>query len=214
LIKAFLSKIAHICLMSYEQNDTDTSSETLESWVKLYTNTMYTWALYKTSNKESAEDLVQDTFLTAHQQLEKFRGDSNPKTWLLAILNNKISGHYRKKYRNPLQMNTQESESSGSTIFMTMFDEDDRWKKKEKPLDWEADGDHLLDDKEFNVVLASCLGKLPEHWRSAVHLKFIEQKKGDLICQELNIAPTNFWQILHRAKLQLRKCLEINWFKL
>lgn len=196
------------------KNDNDTFGEIIESWVNHYTNTMYTWALYKTSNKESAEDLVQDTFLTAYQQLEKFRGDSNPKTWLLAILNNKITEHYRKKYRNPVQTNDREGTTSGRNIFITMFDEYDRWKKKEKPLDWDDDENQLLDDKEFNIVLTSCLGKLPEHWQSAVHLKFIEQKKGELICQEMNIAPTNFWQILHRAKLQLRKCLEINWFKL
>ncbi|MEO8886909.1 MAG: sigma-70 family RNA polymerase sigma factor [Mucilaginibacter sp.] len=196
------------------RDNSATSSETLESWVRLYTNSMYTWALYKTSNKESAEDLVQDTFLTAYQQLEKFRGDSNPKTWLLAILNNKIAEHYRKKYRNSVQTDDMEGTTSGRNIFITMFDEDDRWKKKEKPFEWNADENQLLDDKEFNIVLSSCLGKLPEHWQSAVHLKFIEQKNGERICQELNITPTNFWQILHRAKLQLRKCLEINWFKL
>ncbi|GAC1310150.1 MAG: sigma-70 family RNA polymerase sigma factor [Mucilaginibacter sp.] len=195
------------------KNDNANSSEVLESWVRLYTNTIYSWAFHKTSNKESAEDLVQDTFLTAYQQLEKFRGDCNPKTWLLAILNNKITEYYRKKYRNPSQLHDQEGLLTGSPIFMMMFDEDDRWKKKEKPFEWKYDENHLLDDKEFNVVLTSCLDKLPEHWQAAVHLKYIEQKKGELICQELDIAPTNFWQILHRAKLQLRKCLEINWFK-
>ena len=196
------------------KNDTDTFAEIIAAWVNLYTNTMYNWALFKTSNKESAEDLVQDSFLTAYQQLEKFRGDSNPKTWLLAILNNKISAYYRKQYRNQAILNEQDGRLPGNGIFMIMFDEDDNWKKTEKPLDWGADENQLLDDEEFNIVLTSCLGKLPEHWRSAAHLKFIEQKKGELICQELNIAPTNFWQILHRAKLQLRKCLEINWFKL
>ena len=78
---------------------------------------------------------------------------------------------------------------------------------------WHDDEGHLLDNVEFNNILKSCLDKLPEHWQAAVNLKYIEQKKGDVICQELDIAPTNFWQVLHRAKLQLRKCLEINWFK-
>ncbi|MDR3694770.1 sigma factor [Mucilaginibacter sp.] len=81
------------------KKDNDISADIIASWVNLYTNTMYTWALYKTSNKESAEDLVQDTFLTAHQQLKKFKGESSPKTWLLAILNNKIRAHYHKKYK-------------------------------------------------------------------------------------------------------------------
>ena len=39
------------------------------------------------------------------------------------------------------------------------------------------------------------------------------QKSGEEICQELEITPSNFWQIVHRAKLQLRDCIENNWFK-
>ncbi|MEB0260294.1 MULTISPECIES: sigma-70 family RNA polymerase sigma factor [unclassified Mucilaginibacter] len=187
------------------------TTQLIESWVTLYTNNLYSWAFFKTSSKESAEDLVQDTFLTAYQQFEKFRGESTPKTWLLAILNNKIRAHYRKKYQQLAEK--ERSETSNSPIFDQLFDENDRWKNKEKPSAWHDDEGHLLDDREFNGVLTSCLGKLPEQWRVAVNLKYIEQKKGDLICQELDIAATNFWQILHRAKLQLRKCLEINWFK-
>lgn len=184
----------------------------IELWVRQYTGTLYDWALFKTSNKETAEDLIQETFLTAHQQLPKFRGESSPQTWLLAILNNKINAHFRKRYKQIDVNKNQEMAINDNAIFNQLFDKDDRWKNIEKPLEWHAEENHLLDDTEFNRVLASCLGNLPEHWRLAVNLKFIEQKKGELICQELDIAPTNFWQILHRAKLQLRKCLEINWF--
>lgn len=193
------------------KKDTESVSGIIESWIREYTDNLYSWAFFKTSNKESAEDLVQDTFLTAHQQFAKFRGESSPKTWLLAILNNKIRAHYRKKYQQLAEK--ERSETCNSPIFDQLFDENDRWKNKEKPSAWHDDEGHLLDDVEFNGVLKSCLDKLPEYWRAAVNLKYIEQKKGDLICQELDIAPTNFWQILHRAKLQLRKCLEINWFK-
>lgn len=189
------------------------NTETIEKWVNIYTDTMYSWALFKTSSKETAEDLVQETFLTAHQQLTKFRGESSPKTWLSAILNNKIKAHFRKKYQQIDIKLDHDTATKDLDIFNQLFDDDDRWKDKEKPISWNADEDHLLDNREFNMVLTSCLGKLPDNWRYAVNLKYIEQKKGEIICQELNIAPTNFWQILHRAKLQLRKCLEINWFK-
>lgn len=189
------------------------NTETIEKWVNIYTDTMYSWALFKTSSKETAEDLVQETFLTAYQQFENFRGDSGPKTWLLAILNNKIKAHYRKKYQQIDINQDHDTAIRDLGIFSQLFDDDDRWKDKEKPISWNADEDHLLDNGEFNMVLTSCLGKLPDNWRSAVNLKYIEQKKGEIICQELDIAPTNFWQILHRAKLELRKCLEINWFK-
>ena len=188
----------------------DSNEGKIESWVRLYTNSLYNWALFKTSDRECAEDLVQDTFLVAYQQQEKFNGKSSPKTWLLAILNNKISGYYRKKYK---EISVKETATiANENIFSSFFAESDHWRKQEKPTHWDIEEKNLLDNQEFNQTLQSCLDKLPEHWQLAINLKYIEQKKGELICQELNISPTNFWQILHRAKLQLRKCLELNWF--
>jgi hypothetical protein len=39
------------------------------------------------------------------------------------------------------------------------------------------------------------------------------EKKTEIICQELELSTTNYWQIIHRAKLQLRHCLENKWFR-
>jgi len=185
--------------------------EIIEAWVKLFTDSLFNWAFFKTSDKETAEDLVQDTFLAAYQQIETFNWKSSPKTWLLAILNNKILSFYRLKYKGLANGTTLDSDENA--IFNQLFDKNERWKKDEIPVVWNVEERHLLDDLEFNRVLNSCISRLPEHWRSAITLKYIEEKKGELICQELEISATNFWQILHRAKLQLRKCLEVKWFK-
>ncbi len=76
----------------------------MKSWVEAFSDKMYLWTLYKTNSKETAEDLVQDTFLAAFQSIEKFEGKSEPKTWLFSILNNKIAEHFRKAYCNPPSM--------------------------------------------------------------------------------------------------------------
>lgn len=188
-------------------------AKTVELWVNQYADAMYSWALYKTSNIESAEDLVQDAFLTAYQQFEKFRGDSNPKTWLMSILNHKISAYYRKLYQRQSHSHQSDTSDSGSGIFTTMFDEYGNWKSDTKPTAWVDNDDSLLDDKDFNAVLSRCLKSLPERSRTVILLKFIEQQKSEMICQELNISVTNLWQLLHRAKLMLRKCIDIKWFK-
>ncbi len=176
------------------------------TWVEAYSDKLYSWALYKTGSKEIAEDLVQETFLAACESVEKFRGKSEPKTWLFGILNNKIADHFRKVYRNQ-EINHEENKG----FFKEFFDENGDWLIKERPKAWEND-EHLLDNGEFVKVLQVCLKELPDAWYSAIQLKFIEQKKGEIICQELQITTTNFWQILHRAKLQLRKCLQVKWF--
>jgi len=185
--------------------DPTKSTVTIKCWVDLYSDSMYSWALHRTSNKETAEDLVQETFLVAVQSFESFKGISSPKTWLFSILKNKINDHFRARYRNP-RVETY-------SIFETLFDKNDHWQTDQRPVQWTEDAEHLLDNAEFQKTLQNCLRKLPDNWYSAIQLKFMEEKNGEDICQELGITNTNFWQILHRAKLQLRKCVELNWFK-
>ncbi|WP_346238696.1 RNA polymerase sigma factor [Niabella insulamsoli] len=181
-------------------------AEAITCWVQLYSDHLYSRALHKTSSKETAEDLVQETFLAAVKAFDKFRGDSQPKTWLLAILNNKINDHFRKSYRTPVV--------ADDDIIDRIFDEKEHWRKGQIPQQWPEADKSLLDDAGFQSQLHNCLKALPPNWHAAVQLKFIDAKNGSEICQELGITDTNFWQILHRAKLQLRKCLEYNWFKL
>ena len=193
--------------------DISTLAITVKRWVEMYSDKMYSWTFYKTNSKEIAEDLVQDTFLAAFQSISKFEGKSDPKTWLFAILNNKIAEHFRKIYRNPILSENQANPNEGESFFDTLFDSNGEWQKEERPKEWQNTEAHLLDDVAFVKVLEACMDKLPANWNAVIQLKYLEEKKGDLICQELGIAPTNFWQILHRSKLQLRKCLENHWFK-
>lgn len=69
----------------------------VSSWFELYSDDLYNWAYHKTSKSEVAEDMVQDTFLSVIKYFDSFREESNPKTWLIAILNNKIIDYYKKE---------------------------------------------------------------------------------------------------------------------
>jgi RNA polymerase sigma-70 factor (TIGR02943 family) len=177
----------------------------LEQWVEDYTKEMYSWALHKVSDTELAKDLVQDTFLAAVEKIQSFKGDSSPKTWLFSILNHKIIDHYRKKINLPASI---ENKS-----LLSFFDADRGWNPEKRPKEWDEDESELLDNEELIIVLNNCLGELPEIWNASIKLKFLFKKKGEEICQELNISPTNLWQIMHRAKIQLRERVENNWFK-
>ncbi|MEO9021999.1 MAG: sigma-70 family RNA polymerase sigma factor [Ginsengibacter sp.] len=190
----------------------DTSSITIRSWVEEYSDKMYSWALYKTNSEETAEDLVQETFMAAFQSFGKFEEKSNPITWLLGILNHKIADYFRKSYRQPTVNESERRFKPGNNFLDTFFDADGSWVKEQRPGTWSEDT-HLLDNTEFVETLQACMNKLPSNWFAAINLKYLEEKKGEQICQELQITTTNFWQILHRAKLQLRKCLEVHWFK-
>ena len=70
------------------------------NWVNQYTDKLYDWTLYKTSSKEVAEDIVQDTFLAVYASMDKYESKSEPYTWIMAILNNKIIDFYKKNVKN------------------------------------------------------------------------------------------------------------------
>jgi RNA polymerase sigma-70 factor (ECF subfamily) len=177
----------------------------ISNWVNLYTDGLFSWALSRTSHKEAAEDLVQDTFIAALQGYEKYEQLSNPKTWLFSILNHKIIDYHRSKFRSQAVFQQSATEQ--------FFDEKGKWRQDEMPHVWNENQENLLDNAEFRNELQKCLNKLPESWFSVIEMKYLMEIKSEEICQVMGINITNLWQIIHRSKLQLRKCIELGWFK-
>lgn len=182
---------------------------TIKDWVLDYSDTLYTWALSKTSSIEIAEDLVQETFLAATVSFDKFQNKSNPKTWLFSILNNKIIDHYRKKSNKAISLD-QMSELQANQFTDALFDKNEKWNSNETNSIWDNEK-HLLDDVDFNEIMSFCMGDLPEKWRIAISSKYILEKSTEETCQELEMSTTNYWQVIHRAKLLLKKCIEKHW---
>lgn len=176
----------------------------ITTWVNDFSDDLYRWALAKVNDVETAQDLVQETFFSAVKSFDSYKSTAAPKTWLFSILKNKIADHFRKVYK--------EREAPTEDVLNVFFDQNDAWGSSFSPASWSSAEPHLLDNPDFNVALQNCLGKLPDKWQSAIQYKYLEEKKGEQICKELEITPTNFWQMLHRAKLQLRSCLESSWF--
>jgi RNA polymerase sigma-70 factor (ECF subfamily) len=184
-------------------------NEIIEDWINQYGDGLYSWAFHKTSSKEVAEDLVQDTFLSAFNSIDSFENRSNPKTWLFSILNNKIIDYYRKAARKFTSIET-DSEKEGYQITESLFDNNQNWSPSGYEDVWDKEK-HLLDDPEFIKIFDGCLKDLPAKWNLAVLAKYRLGKEAVEICQELNITPSNYWQIIRRSKLLLKKCIEKQW---
>ncbi len=182
----------------------ETTKELFGSWVLAYSDKLFSWAFHKTSSKEIAEDLVQDTFLSAYNKLATFQGKSQPKTWLFSILNNKIIDYYKKKSKQFIVSSDDYLKQIRTTD--GFFDKHEKWKTQS-----DLNDQHWLDNPEFNSILSDCIKNLPDNWQFIIQSKYILDKKSSDICQELNITQSNYWQISHRAKLVLKKCIELNW---
>lgn len=190
--------------------ETTTKTKLLfEKWVNDFSDELFSWAFYKTSSKETAEDLVQETFLAAYHKIESFEGKSQPKTWLFSILNNKVIDYYRKSAKTTKNTFSL-TENSGYELSDAFFTQTGCWENNDINPIWDQEV-HLLDNSEFNLVMQECMQELPKKWRIALTSKYLSDQKSDVICQELEITLSNYWQIVHRAKLLVKKCLEVNW---
>ncbi|MCF8459372.1 MAG: sigma-70 family RNA polymerase sigma factor [Flavobacteriales bacterium] len=173
----------------------------IEQLVKDHTAELVAYAATRVKNRTEAEDLVQDTFIAAFKSFDTYKGDSTPRTWLFSILRHKIMDYYRSYYRSADQF----TDTDG------FFTEDGDWKQSAEPKEWETE-EHLLDNPEFNTTLLDCRHKLSDNLFAVVQMKYYDQLDADAICKELEITPTNYWQLMHRAKLKLRDCVQKKWF--
>lgn len=155
----------------------------------------------------AAEDAVQDTLIAALEGIERFSGASSLKTWLTGILKHKIIDHLRRQSRE--QPLVEDDERSESEAVDALFKRDGHWDKA--PSNW-ADPDQSLENKKFIEALEKCTQNLPAKTARVFMMRDVMDVDTDDICKELNITSTNCWVMLHRARLALRECLEINWF--
>jgi RNA polymerase sigma-70 factor (ECF subfamily) len=163
------------------------------------------------NNREIAEDLVQDTFLSGLKSLANFRKDCPEKSWLYNILRNKIIDHYRKKTNQEIKQGDTAPDTSEEAFVNRYFQNDGHWQSHKSPVNWDISADKILERQEFMQFLMLCLSLLPETWSKVFSLKNIDEYSTKEICKELDITPSNLWTIIHRSKLQLRGCLEKRW---
>jgi len=177
------------------------------AWVEKYADYLYRFAMMRLRDEEVARDLVQDTFLAALQQLAKFEGRSNEKTWLTAIIKNKIADFYRKQSsKNLKELALVENEQ------LDFFENDNgHWKSPHQPQPFGLDADNPLLIKELGLILDACLKKLPALWFSVFSMKHMDDLASAKICATLKLSDSNFWVIMHRTKINLRACLQKHW---
>jgi len=187
--------------------DTNKKGGTLEpqKWVDLYGDQLYRYAYARVQNQMVAEDLVQETFLAALGGIDGFEGRSAEKTWLIAILKNKITDHFRKRGRELVNISQDQDKQLDH-----FFHGNGNW--KDKPERWDTSPDLVLNRKEFWNIFLSCLSELSDRLRIAFSLREMEGLGCDEICKVLGVSSSNCWVMLYRARMLLRHCLGVNWF--
>lgn len=180
-------------------------------WVDDHGDCLFRYAMSHVRDPQTAEDLVQETFLAALASQNRFSGGSSERTWLVGILKHKVIDYYRAVRRQNMV-----TELAGSLNHDLAGPGDtgscSEPVRVDPPLEgWHIDPGICTQQKAFWNVLQQCLSKVSPRLASAFALKEIEQLDTKEICESLNITEGNLWVMLHRARTYLRECLEANW---
>lgn len=177
-----------------------------EQWLAAHGDALFRYALMRTGKSELAEDLVQETLLAAWRGRSDFQGLSGERTWLVAILKHKIDDHFRLISRRPVDAVVAETPDDEDAFF------DDQGSWVIKPEHWRDEPSMQTEAVAFWRVVQQCLAQLPESQRESFILREIEGEETASLCKTLGVSATNLYVLLHRARLQMRQCLELNWF--
>lgn len=169
-------------------------------WWQTFGEQLLRFAKYKVRRPEIAEELVQETFLSAWRSLRGFQGRSSFKTWLMTILKNKIVDYYEQADRErehlvePAPAGTEAGESEHTfegSIHATT----------ETP-------ELILERRQFVERIAREIDLLPEKMRRVFISRTIEEISSRAVCEQLKISESNLFVLIFRARARLRVCID------
>ena len=193
---------AFLCMLG-DVEKTDPST-----WLEEHGDYLLQYAYVRLRNKAVAEDVVQETFLAGIKGLDRYNGKTPVRYWLRGILKHKIVDHIRKASREVV-IDDEEGTEILDTIKFKAFGIPTR-----TPPPWQFDPDQAFEKGEFWDIFYNCVSKLNDSMGRAFVLRELEGIPSDEVCKELNLKPNNLWVLIHRARGQLKICLESNWSKL
>ncbi|RZG82701.1 RNA polymerase factor sigma-70 [Acinetobacter sp. WCHAc060033] len=170
---------------------------------------MLKFAILQLSSFQLAEDAVQEALTSAYQHIGSFTGRAAFKTWVFAILKNKIIDLIRQKSRLMTMselFNDEESELSIDAL----FDASGHWHKYEAPQAWPSP-EEMLEQQDFWIIFDACLNHLPAKYAQVFMLREMIELSSDEICEKLGITVTNLNVLMYRSRTRLRECLENKW---
>jgi RNA polymerase sigma-70 factor (ECF subfamily) len=182
-----------------------TNTLNTNNWIDNYADYLYNYTITRVNNSDLAKDLVQDTFFAGLKSANNFQGKATERTWLVSILKRKIIDHYRK-------INSKKGQAEVRMNFYDDGENEGSWLEERAPQSWDNASEKKIENEELRNQLEVCIDKLPEKYAIVFRMKTVQELETEEICKELDISSSNLWVMIHRARTQLRKCMEDNWF--
>jgi len=169
----------------------------LGAFMAQYETRVFGLALRLTGNRQDAEEVLQDVFLTVFQKIDSFRGDSKLSSWLYRIATNAAFMKLRKR---PKVKEIPLAEELGPAMT-------EEGMIAESVADWSRLPDDELERKELTRRIEAAITQLPPDYRSVFVLRDVEGLSTEEACEILSLSEAALKSRLHRGRLFLRKQL-------
>lgn len=159
-------------------------------------------------DRSLAEEVVQDTWLAALDNLDRFEGRSSVRTWLFHIVANKARTRLAREGRSvPFSSLGDPAEGDSPAVDPERFRRDGEWRE---PIGrWsEEDPERLAQGAETRAAIEQAIADLPEPQRLVITLRDVEGLEAEEICNLLGVTVSNQRVLLHRARSRVRQALE------
>ena len=165
-----------------------------EQLVKKYDRNVFRIANHITQNREDAEDVVQDAFLKAYQNLGQFQGQSKFYTWLVRIAVNEALMRLRRRRPERMVSLDEDINTGEDTI-------------PREVADWSPNPEQLYNQSELREILQKTIQGLPPSFRTVFVLRDVEGLSTEETADALGLSIPAVKSRLLRARLQLRERL-------
>jgi RNA polymerase sigma-70 factor, ECF subfamily len=174
-----------------------------EDLVRRHQRRAYAVAFGIVKNPAEAEEVVQETFLSAFEHLEAFRGESKFSTWIYRVASNHALMKLRKKKPEPQGditdlepgLSRAQSRSEGTSPFDALSL-------------WARRPDDAADAREVQEALSSALDALGDDDRALLLMRSIGEASHDVLAERFHTTVPAVKSRLHRVRLQLRALLD------
>jgi len=155
---------------------------------------IYRLALRLTRNEAEAEDVMQETFLSAFKGIDRFDGRAELRTWLYRIAYNAAMMRLRRTRRDHVPLDEASEPDDGTPVPQELYD-------------WSQVPERELEKTELRAHMEKAIGDLPGRLRTVFVMRELEDLSTEDTAQALGISAEAVKTRLHRARLWLRERL-------
>lgn len=174
--------------------------------VEMYQKAMVRLALMYVHQREIAEDVVQETWISVLKGLDKFEGRSTLKTWIFSILVNRAKTRAQREGRTLTFSELDDGDGDEPAVESNRFNQAGEWKTF--PNSWDEIPEERLLSQETATIVHQTIEQLPPNQRQVITMRDINGLSSEEVRNVLNISETNQRVLLHRARATVRRALE------